>query len=110
MELTKVYVVQADNCEDYEDYRHWTEGVFTSEEFAKKYISDEERRYDEDMRRINELEELSDRRYADGTYDSFETCGLTADEFDEHEALQDYWRNAWRCCPHYWIEEYAVNN
>ena len=110
MELTKVYVVQADNCAAYRHYCHWTEGVFASEESAKKYISDEKRRYDEDMRRINELEELSDRRRDDGTYDYFETYGWTADEFEEHEALQDYWRNAWRCCPHYWIEEYAVNN
>lgn len=26
----KVYVVQADNCEAYEDFWHWTEGVFSS--------------------------------------------------------------------------------
>ena len=30
MELTKVYVVQADNYEAYEDYHRWTEGVFAS--------------------------------------------------------------------------------
>lgn len=109
MELTKVYVVQADNCEEYENYRHWTEGVFASEESAKKYIFDEERRYDENMRRISELEELSDRRYDDGTYDSFEKYGWTSEEFEEHEALQDHWRNACRCCPSYWIEKYEVN-
>ena len=110
MELTKVYVVQADNCEGYEDYCNWMEGVFASEESAKKYISDEERRYGEDMRRINELEGLCDMRRDDGTYDSFEKYGWTAEEFDEHEALQNYWGKAWQCCPHYWIEEYAVNN
>ena len=110
MKLTKVYVVQADNCEEYECYRHWTEGVFASEESAKKYISDEERRYDEDMRRIYELEELSDRRRDDGTYDSFENYGWTAEENEEYEALQDYWCKSWRYCPRYWIEEYTVNN
>ena len=75
MELTKVYVVQADNRQEYEDYNHWNEGVFASEESAEKYISDEEKRYDENMRRINELEELRDRRRDDGTYDSFEKYG-----------------------------------
>ena len=108
MELTKVYVVQAEAREGYEDYRDWIEGIFTSEESAKKYISDEKRRYDEDMRRINELEELSDRRSDDGTHDSFENYGLTAEEFEEHETLQDYWSKALRCCPHYWIEEFEV--
>ena len=108
MELTKVYVVQADNREAYEDYRHWTEGVFASEESAEKYISDEERRYDEDMRRIDELEELNDRRRDDGTYDSFEKDGWTAEESEEYDSLQDYWSKAWRCCPFYWIEEFEV--
>ena len=75
MELTKVYVVQADNRQEYEDYNHWNEGVFASEESAEKYISDEEKRYDENMRRINALEELRDRRRDDGTYDSFEKYG-----------------------------------
>ena len=50
MELTKVYVVQADNNETYEDYRDWMEGVFASKESAEKYIENEKRRYDEDMR------------------------------------------------------------
>ena len=108
MELTKVYVVQADNCEEYECYRHWTEDVFASEESAKKYISDEERRYDEDMRRIYELEELNDRRRDDGTYNSFEMDGWTAEELEEHDTLQNYWLKAWRCCPHYWIEEFEI--
>ena len=108
MELTKVYVVQADNREEYECYRHWTEGVFASEESAERYISDEERRYDEDMRRICELEELNDRRRDDGTYDSFEKDGWTAEEFEEHDALKDYWLKAWRYCPFYWIEEFKV--
>ena len=110
MELTKVYVVQADNREEYESYIHWTEGVFASEESAEKYISDEERRYDEDMRRIDELEELSDRRRDDGTYDSFEKYGWTAEEFEEYDALRDYWLKAWRCCPFYWIEELELKS
>ena len=110
MELTKVYVVKANNCEEYEDYRHWTEGVFASEESAKKYISDEERRYDRDMRRIDEFGKLVDRRYDDGTYDSFEKYGLTAEEYEEYKVLRDYWSKAWRCCPHYWIKEFEVKD
>ena len=110
MELTKVYVVLADNYAPDRHYCYWTEGVFISEESAEKFISDEERRYDEDMRRINELEELCDVRRDDGTYDSFEKYGLTAEEFEEHKVLLDYWSKAWQCCPHYWIKEYAVNN
>ena len=50
MELTKVYVVQAEAREGYEDYNDWIEGVFASEESAEKYILDKERHYDEDMR------------------------------------------------------------
>ena len=108
MELTKVYVVQADNCAAYRYYCHWTEGVFASWESAEKYISDEERRYDEDMRRIRELKELSDRRRDDGTYDSFEKYGWTAEEFEEYDSLRDYWSRASGCCPFYWIEELEV--
>lgn len=108
MELTKVYVVQADNCETYGDYRNWVADVFASKESAEKFISDEERRYDEDMRRIYELDELRCRRYVDGTYDSFEKYGWTAEEFEEYDALRDYWLKAWRCCPFYWIEELEV--
>ena len=108
MELTKVYVVQADNNAAYRYYCHWTEGVFTSEESAEKFISDEERHYDEDMRRIRELKELNDRRRDDGTYDSFEKYGLTAEEYEEYKALRDYWSKAWRCCPHYWIEKFEI--
>lgn len=108
MELTKVYVVQADNCETYKDYMHWTEGVFASEESAKKYISDEERRYDEDMRRIDELDELRDRRSDDDTYDSFEKYGWTAEELEEYKGIQRHWRKAWQCCPNYWIREFEV--
>ena len=106
MELTKVYVVQADNCAAYRYYCHWTEGVFASEESAEKYISDEERRYDEDMRRIDELDELRGSRHDDGTYDSFEKYGWTAEEYD---SLRDYWSRASGCCPFYWIEELEVN-
>lgn len=108
MELTKVYVVQADNREEYEAYRNWMEGVFASEESAEKYISDEERRYDEDMRRIRELDELRSRRRDDGTYDSFEKYGWTAKEFEEYDSLRDYWLRASGCCPFYWIEELEV--
>ena len=110
MELTKVYVVQADNREEYGDYRNWVEGVFASEESAEKYISDEERRYDEDMRRIDELDELRGSRHDDGTYDSFEKYGWTADEFKEYDSLRDYWSKAWRCCPFYWIEELELKS
>ena len=110
MELTKVYVVQADNYAAYEDRCRWTEGVFASKESAEKYISDEERRYDEDMRRIRELKELSDRRRDDGTYDSFEMYGLTAEEFEEYNTRRDYWSKAWRCCPFYWIEKFEIKS
>ena len=110
MELTKVYVVQADNCAEYGHYCHWAEGVFTSEESAEKYISDEERRYDEDMRRIDKLEKLRHRRLVDGTYDSFEKYGWTAEEFEEYDSLQDYWSRAWKCCPFYWIEELEIKD
>ena len=110
MELTKVYVVQAVSSEEYEDYKHWTEGVFASEESAKKYISDEKSRYDEDMRRIDELEKLRSRRHKDGTYDSFEKWGWTAEEFEEYEARQGYWSKAWGNCPHYWTRELEVKD
>ena len=110
MELTKVYVVQADNCEDYIYYKHWTEDVFASWESAYKQISDEKRRYDEDMRRIDEFGKLIDRRYDDGTYNSFEKHGLTAEEYEEYNDIQSHWSKAWICCPNYWIEEYVVNN
>ena len=111
MELTKVYVVQADNNETYEDYRDWMEGVFASKESAEKYIENEKRRYDEDMRWICELEELNGRRRDDGTYDSFEKYGWTAEEFEEYEVLQSHWcYNTWECCPHYWIKEFEVKS
>ena len=108
MELTKVYVVQADNHAPYNRYCCWTEGVFASEESAVKHISDEERRYDEDMRRIRELEKLSDRGRDDGTYDSFGKYGWTAEEFEEYDSLRDHWSRAWKCCPFYWIEEFEI--
>ena len=108
MELTKVYVVQADNYAAYHYDCRWTEGVFASEESAEKYISDKERRYDEDMRRICELEKLRDRRRDDGTYDSFEKYGWTAEEFEEYDSLRDCWARAWKYCPFYWIEEFEV--
>ena len=110
MELTKIYVVQAEAREGYEDYRDWIEGIFTSEESAKKHVLDKERHYDEDMRRINELEELRDKRRDDGTYDSFEEYGLTAEEHEEYDSLQSSWPRAWRYCPFYWIEEFEVKS
>ena len=93
----KVYVVQADNFEAYiEDRWHWTEGVFSSKELAEQYIEKEEARYDSDIARIDELNELycSDR--------------ITDEEYSELSSLQTHWCNAWRCCPHYWIEEYEM--
>ena len=47
----KVYVVQADNCEDCEDFNweyfsHWTEGVFSSEELAQQYIEKQQARHE----------------------------------------------------------------
>ena len=108
MELTKVYVVQADNNATYSHYCCWTEGVFASEESAEKCISDQERRYDEDMRRIDKLEKLNHRRRVDGTYDSFEKYGWTVEEFEEYDSLRDYWSRAWKCCPFYWIEEFEI--
>lgn len=92
----KVYVVQADNREAYEDFWHWTEGVFSSKELAEQYIENEEIRYDSDVARIDELDELYDEdRITDEEY--FELCSLNA-----------YWSKAWRYCPHYWIEEYEM--
>lgn len=92
----KVYVVQADNREAYEDFWHWTEGVFSSKELAEQYIEGEEARYDSDVARIDELEDLYDEdRITDEEY--FTLC-----------SLQAYWSKAWRCCPHYWIEEYEM--
>ena len=61
------------------------------------------------MRRIDELGKLVDSRYDDGTYDSFEAYGWTAEEYEEYSSLHDYWSKAWRCCPFYWIEEFEVN-
>ena len=92
----KVYVVQADNCEAYEDFWHWTEGVFSSKELADQYIEKEKARYDSDNARIDELEDLYDEdRITDEEY--FELC-----------SLQAYWSKAWRCGPHYQIEEYEM--
>ena len=42
----KVYVVQADNCEAWDDFAHWTEGVFSSKELAEQYIEKEKIRYE----------------------------------------------------------------
>lgn len=50
----KVYVVQADNCEDCEDWKefdwayfsHWTEGVFSSGKLAQQYIEKQQARYE----------------------------------------------------------------
>lgn len=92
----KVYVVQADNCEKREDFKHWTEGVFYSVELADQYIEKEETRYDTDMARIDELDELycNDR--------------ATEEEYAELCDLKAYWSKVWRRCPHYWIEEYEM--
>ena len=93
----KVYVVQADNCQAYEDFGHWTEGVFSSKELADQYIENEKIRYDSDVARIDELDKLYDEdRITDEEY--FELCSLHA-----------YWSRASRCCPRYQIEEYEMN-
>lgn len=93
----KVYVVQADNREPWDDFSHWTEGIFSSKELAEQYIEKEEARYNTDVARIDELEELmcEDK--------------LTEEEYVELADLKDYWSKAWRCCPHYWIEKYEMN-
>ena len=92
----KVYVVQADNCEAYEDFWHWTEGVFSSKELAEQYIEKEKARYDSDQARIDELDDLDD------------SDRISNEEFFELNSLKAYWYRAWQCCPHYWIEEYEM--
>ena len=92
----KVYVVQADNCEAYEDFLHWTEGVFSSKELADQYIEKEKARYDSDIARIDELNEL----YCEDQ--------LSDEEFSELCSLEGYWSRASQCCPHYWIEDYEM--
>ena len=92
----KVYVVQADNCEAWEDFAHWTEGVFSSKELAEQHIEKEKIRYHSDTARIDELNELYDSdRITDEEY--FELCSLMA-----------YWSKAEQCCPRYQIEEYEM--
>ena len=92
----KVYVVQADNCEAWDDFAHWTEGVFSSKELAEQYIEKEKNRYDSDTARIDELNEL----YCEDQ--------LSDVEFFELCSLEGYWNKASQCCPHYWIEEYEM--
>lgn len=92
----KVYVVQADNCGFGEDFSHWTEGVFSSDNLAELYIEKEEARYETDSKRIDELE--------------VHMCedDITDEEYVELCDLRDYWFKAWPVCPHYWIEEYEM--
>ena len=92
----KVYVVQADNREAYEDFAHWTEGVFSSKELAEQYIEKEKIRYDSDIARIDELDEL---------YDSDR---ITDEESFELFSLDAYWSKASEYGLHYWIEEYEM--
>ena len=92
----KVYVVQADNCEAWDDFAHWTEGVFSSKELAEQYIEKEKIRYDSDVARINELEDLYDEDR------------IRDEECFELFSLKAYWSKAWRCCPHYRIKEYEM--
>ena len=94
----KVYVVQADNCERFEDFWHWTEGVFSSKELAEQYIEKEKIRYHSDTARIDELNELY-----------FCEDQLSDEEFFELCSLEGYWSKASQCCPNYWIEEYEMN-
>ena len=91
----KVYVVQADNCEEYEDYWYWMEGIFSSKELAEQYIEKEKTRYDSDIARIDELNEL----YCEDQLSDEELCELSS--------LNDHWCKS-RWCPHYWIEEYEM--
>ena len=91
----KVYVVQADNCEGYEDYWYWMEGIFSSKELAEQYIEKEKVRYDSDIARIDELNEL----YCEDQLSDEERCELSS--------LNDHWCKS-RCCPHYWIEEHEM--
>lgn len=93
----KVYVVQADNFEpSWEDFYHWTEGVFSSEELAEQYIEKEQARYETDKSRIDELE--------------VHMCEdeITDEEYVELWDLRDHWCNTWPFCPHYRIEEYEM--
>ncbi len=92
----KVYVVQADNREAYEEFWHWMEGVFSSKELAEQYIEKEKARYNSDIARINELNDI----YCEDS--------LSDEEFSELCSLEDYWRKASQCCPHYWIYEYEM--
>ena len=92
----KVYVVQADNREAYEDFAHWTEGVFSSKELAEQYIEKEKIRYDSDIARIDELNEL---------YDSDR---ITDEESFELFSLDAYWSKASEYGLHYWIEEHEM--
>ena len=92
----KVYVVQADNCEAYEDFWRWTEGVFSSKELADQYIEKEKVRYNNDIARIDELEDL----YCEDS--------LSDEEFSELCSLKTYWSKASEYGLHYWIEEYEM--
>ena len=91
----KVYVVQADNCEVDADYWYWMEGIFSSKELAEQYIEKEKVRYDSDIARIDELNEL----YCEDQLSDEELCELSS--------LNDYWCKS-RWCPHYWIDEYEM--
>ena len=84
----KVYVVQADSCEAYEDYWYWMEGIFSSKELAEQYIEREKVRYDSDIARIDELNDL----YCEDQLSDEERCELSS--------LNDYWCKS-QCCPHY---------
>ena len=92
----KVYVVQADNCEAYEDFWRWTEGVFSSKELADQYIEKEKARYNSDAARINELKDLY---YEDR---------ISNEECFELRSLGAYWSKASEYGLHYWIEEYEM--
>ena len=92
----KVYVVQADNCEAYEDFWRWTEGVFSSKELADQYIEKEKARYNSDIARINELNDI----YCEDS--------LSDEEFSELCSLEAYWSKASKYGLHYWIEEYEM--
>ena len=70
---------------------------FLLRNWPNSILRGEEARYDSDVARIDELEDLYDEdRITDEEY--FELCSLHA-----------YWSKASQCCPHYWIEEYEMN-
>lgn len=60
-----VYIVHGDNGENYEDYSHWVECVFSSRESAERYIElgeimNNRRLTDEEYAELNKLYYVED--------------------------------------------------